>query len=72
MVKYAKYLTSGFCPSLRSVYFDTDKWKIVSVFVTNPLIKLTNKNLTIMEIGAVVCRMLGGTQGIARRRGEAR
>ena len=24
-----------------------------------------------MEIGAVVCRMLGETQGIARRRGDA-
>ena len=29
----------GFWPSLRSVYFDTDKWKIMSVFETNPLIK---------------------------------
>ena len=33
-------------PFLRSVYINTDKWKIRSVFATNPLIKLTNKQIT--------------------------
>ena len=33
--------------------------------------KLINKSFTIMKIGAVVYRMLGETQGIARGRGEA-
>ena len=33
--------------------------------------KLINKSFTIMKIGAVVCRMVGETQGIARGRGEA-
>ena len=33
--------------------------------------KLINKSFTIMKIGAVICRMLGETQGIVRGRGEA-
>ena len=33
--------------------------------------KLINKSFTIMKIGAVICRMLGETQGIVKGRGEA-